>query len=49
MLLLCLKEVKIGTQENFAIKGINLLWFKIYRENRKQFIQETYQAPLTKA
>ena len=25
--------------ENYGIKGINLLWFKSYQENRKQFTQ----------
>ena len=30
---------KILTGKNYGIKEINLLWFKSYLENRKQFIQ----------
>ena len=29
----------IAKLENYGIKGINLLWFKSYQEDRKQFIQ----------
>ena len=32
-------EILIAKLENYRIIGINLLWFKSYLENRKQFIQ----------
>ena len=32
-------EILIAKLENYGIIGINLLWFKSYLENRKQFIQ----------
>ena len=35
----------IAKLENYEIKGINLLWFKSYLENCKQFIQ--YDIPST--
>ena len=32
-------KILFAKLENYEIKGINLLWFKSYLENRKQFIQ----------
>ena len=32
-------KILIAKLENYGIKGNNLLWFKSYLENRKQFIQ----------
>ena len=32
-------KILIAKLENYGITGINLLWFKSYLENRKQFIQ----------
>ena len=32
-------KILIAKLENYGIKEINLLWFKHYLENRKQFIQ----------
>ena len=32
-------KILIAKLENYGIKGINLLWFKSYQEDRKQFIQ----------
>ena len=32
-------EILIAKLENYGIIGTNLLWFKSYLENRKQFIQ----------
>ena len=32
-------KILIAKLENYGIKGINLLWFKSYLENCKQFLQ----------